>query len=245
MIFSVNRIVTGPPLVCRSSELWFRSNSKPWLRVMRRPLMCTSRDEKECQQQGVVDVINVEDWGPENMGDLKTKGRVRRVLDNSGELSFMERISNFLADAEQMGKMESLDSVSNRRIPPFERWSFKENHYEQYLVDLVCVNQSMSRAVKQALDAAKKYRIDIEIIDPTHLGLYRGEWIAKDIDQLRRTRMEGYNPSLYISEPSKYARQYARILDDISESLLNSSDIAQIQILVLRYVLMMVHAVLE
>ena len=163
-------------------------------------------------------------------------------MDTSKNLEFVQRIANFLADAEQMGRIDSFNTMPGRDIPPFERWSFKESHYEQYLVDLLCVNQGMAQAVKRALDAMEKNDLGIEIFDPVGLGLYRGEWIEKDINQLRETRAEGYDPSLAVTEPSQFARQYASLLDDVSKTILNSSDANSIETLISRYVSMIVHA---
>jgi len=180
--------------------------------------------------------VNVEDWGPENVGDLKTRGGVRRVMDSTKNLEFVQRIANFLADAEQMGRIDSFNTMPDREIPPFERWSFQESHYEQYLVDLLCVNRSMAKAVKRALDAMQKHDLNMEIFDPVGLGLYRGEWIEKDINQLRKTRAEGYDPSLAVTEPSQFARKYASLLDDLSLCIWNSSDTNRIETLISRYV---------
>ncbi len=233
MIPTVCKTLNESRLLCRSNEL-IRSTVKPcWHHVTRGSIFSTPREDLD-YQQGIVDVVNVEDWGPENVGDLKTSGRVRRVLDNSRELPFMQRIANFLADAERMGNIGSLNSTPIRDIPPFERWAFKESHYEQYLVDLLCVNKSLSEAIKRALDALREYDTNMEIFDPISLGLYRGEWIEKDINQLKETRAEGYDPRLCITSPSEFAWQYSTLLDDLSESL--SSDPDSIEILISRYV---------
>lgn len=185
-------------------------------------------------QQGFVDVVNVEDWSKKDIGDLKPKGRVRRVLDNSRELQLMQTISNFLAEAEQTGKLCSLSSIPDRKIPPFERWAFKENHYEQYLLDLLCVNESMARGIQCATKTMQTANRNKIFIDPVELGLYRGEHIAHDIEQLRGTRAKGCDPDLYPDRPSSFARQYASILDAITEQISHSSDPHETEMLIIR-----------
>ena len=176
-------------------------------------------------QDGVVDYINVEDWGNRDNGDfdvgeLKTKGRVRRVLDNAQELPFMQVISNVLADAEHSKQITPPIAV-DRDIPPFEKWAFKEDHYEQYLVDLLLVNQRMAEAVAAARDAIARMEghgglhLNSFLLDPIKMGIYRGDCIAKDIQQLRATKAEGSPEDIFM--PTRFATYYANILGELCD----------------------------
>ena len=171
-------------------------------------------------QDGVVDYINVEDWGNRDNGDfdvgeLKTKGRVRRVLDNAQELPFMQVIANVLANAERSKQITPPIAI-DRDVPPFEKWAFREDHYEQYLVDLLCVNQSMGEAVKAArreiarVQGNNNLYLDSILLDPIKMGIYRGDCIAKDIQQLRATKTEGSPEDILM--PTRFASYYADIL---------------------------------
>lgn len=239
---SVRRSLYKPVGLCRWNNVK-RWRTKPRCRRTSWSVLVGPQDETDKTQQGVVDIVHVEDWRTEDVGELKTRGRVRRILDNSRELPFMQKVSNFLADAEQTGSINSINSMPERDIPSFERWAFKENHYEQYLVDLLCVNKSMARAIQHALSVMEMNDIDIMLLDPVGLGLYRGEWIAKDIQQLRETRAEGYDPDTCVSEPSQFAMQYARVLDEISNVILQSSDIGKIETLISRFVHVTLHVI--
>lgn len=137
------------------------------------------------KQDGVVDVVNVRDWGEIaepgfDVGNLRAASPIRRVLDNSKELPFMSVVANFLSDAEGSGSIQPPEDVEQREIPPFERWAWREAHYEQYLVDVELVNTAMKRAVERCVSEA--------LLDPVALGIYRGDAVARDIAQLRATR---------------------------------------------------------
>jgi hypothetical protein len=89
---------------------------------------------------GVVDVVSIRDWGQDDgscfdVGELKTQGPIRRILDGSNSVSFMRVVSNFLADAENSGTIQArVASDIEIEVPPFDRWAFREEHYEQYLM---------------------------------------------------------------------------------------------------------------
>lgn len=175
--------------------------------------------------KGIVDHVYVQDWGREDdkpdfdAGDLKAKGPVRRVLDYSTKngISFPETVSNFLAESGQMNRFER-SSTARPNIPPFERWAFEEEHYEQYLVDLEHVHTSMAEAVERARHEihtviAENYNTEEWFIDPMGLGIYRGDCIRKDIQQLRATRPSGiHDPEL---QPSSCATEYAHVIRSI------------------------------
>ncbi len=165
------------------------------------------------KQEGVVDIVNVRDWGDIaepgfDVGDLKPQGPIRRVLDNSKELPFTSVVSNFLADAEGSGSIRPPEDSQEREIPPFERWAFREEHYEQYLVDIGLVNGAMKRAVERcaALDGPGT------VLNPVDLGIYRGDAIANDLCRLQMTR-RGERDDIVAG--SGYAQAYASLLDAI------------------------------
>lgn len=165
------------------------------------------------KQEGVVDVVNVRDWGRIDepgfdVGDLKAQGPIRRVLDNSKELPFMSVVSNFLADAEGSGAIKPPEDSREREIPPFEKWAFREEHYEQYLVDIGLVNGAMKRAIERAtaLDGPGT------VLDPMKLGIYRGDAVANDLCRLQTTRRDERDD---IAAGSRYAQAYASLLDAI------------------------------
>lgn len=184
---------------------------------------------------GIVDHVYVQDWGQEgdmiDAGDLKAKGPVRRVLDYSAKngLSFAETVSNFLAEAEQMNRF-GRSGKSRSNIPPFERWAFEEEHYEQYLVDVEHVHTSMAQAVEQArhgilhsgMGDDDENNVQKEwIIDPVRLGIYRGDCIRKDIQQLWETRpLSALEPKL---QPSPCAVEYAGILRSLGMECITCS----------------------
>lgn len=174
------------------------------------------------KQEGVVDVVNVRDWGDISepgfdVGNLKARGPIRRVLDNSEELPFMRVVSNFLADAEGSGAIKPPEDSQEREIPPFERWAFREEHYEQYLVDMGLVNGAMRRAVERvaALGDADA------VLDPIKLGIYRGDAVANDLRRLQSTRKDQRGEKDQkdqrddITMGSRYAQAYVSLLDAV------------------------------
>jgi len=182
------------------------------------------------KQDGVVDVVNVRDWGEIaepgfDVGNLRAASPIRRVLDNSNELPFMSVVANFLSDAEGSGSIQPPEDVEQREIPPFELWAWREAHYEQYLVDVELVNTAMKRAVERCVSEA--------LLGPVALGIYRGDAVARDIAQLRATRAAavaaaeheagaGEAAAAAAAEhvrgrvvASRYAQAYAAILDAV------------------------------
>lgn len=175
--------------------------------------------KKDRKREGVVDVVNVRDWGEIaepgfDVGNLQAASPIRRVLDNSKELPFMTVVSNFLADAEASGSITPPDDVKQREIPPFERWTWRESQYEQYLVDIELVNSAMKRAVERIRGSEAT-----GLMDPVALGIYRGDAVTDDIAQLRATRARGDTQDTIEEEvpasPSRYAQSYATILDTL------------------------------
>ena len=176
--------------------------------------------KSKTKQEGVVDVVNVRDWGDISepgfdVGNLTAQGPIRRVLDNSKELPFMSVVSNFLADAEGSGAIRPPeDSEERREVPPFEKWAFREEHYEQYLVDIESVNVAMKHAVERVTARGGPD----SVLNPLTLGIYRGDAVANDLDRLRATRADAQQGAVVVSG---YAQAYASLLDtiDVAETV--------------------------
>eukprot|EP00850_Spirogloea_muscicola_P003212 SM000013S26381 [mRNA] locus=s13:163462:166864:+ [translate_table: standard] len=110
---------------------------------------------------GKVDFARVSAWGPGTGGDAELESlRVRSFSESYSAKDEAASGSGKFYDA-LVGRIQLLDSkgdlavASAKPLPPFERWSFKEEHYLQFLADQAAVHAGLEDAVAAIVEGDK------------------------------------------------------------------------------------------
>eukprot|EP00271_Cylindrocystis_brebissonii_P007924 TRINITY_DN21848_c0_g1_i1.p1 TRINITY_DN21848_c0_g1~~TRINITY_DN21848_c0_g1_i1.p1 ORF type:complete len:476 (-),score=86.96 TRINITY_DN21848_c0_g1_i1:67-1494(-) len=163
-------------------------------------------------KQGKVDFVRVDAWGPgegtqqelENL-KLKSFSPAFSSSDQGGSGPFYEQLVRRLQLLESQGQMAVAQA---QPLPEFERWSFGENRYRQYLVNQHAVHSALETALRlaggeagPAEGPAAERRSETEEAKQSderkvlglfgaRLGLFRSEAIEADMRALERLENE-------------------------------------------------------
>mmetsp|Transcript_4578 Transcript_4578/g.9869 ORF Transcript_4578/g.9869 Transcript_4578/m.9869 type:complete len:543 (-) Transcript_4578:476-2104(-) len=114
--------------------------------------------------RGKLDIVTVKNWGSgdvNRLGDLQVSdlqeglyqegsGEGTRAPDGRGPTSFFAKLAKELQLAEARGSA----ALSGPPPPPFQRWSFSQARYMQYMSDCLAVHQALEQALQAAAGAA-------------------------------------------------------------------------------------------
>lgn len=103
---------------------------------------------------GRVDFVQVEDWGrkkswksEEELGSLRVVRHEASLTDDVDQ-DLHVRLASHLQALERGGWLST--AGMDRKLPPFEAWSFQPNRYITYLERCRCVYESIEKAMKRS-----------------------------------------------------------------------------------------------
>jgi hypothetical protein len=96
--------------------------------------------------------MQVKDWGsgePADLGQLELASGTASDVLSTEESPFHQQLARRLEAIEAGGGVGGVASPGPAAapLPPFERWALREEHYRQYLADLLCVHVALEQAV--------------------------------------------------------------------------------------------------
>lgn len=182
--------------------------------------------------KGKVDFVRVETWGAEGteaeLENLKLKSFSPAFSSEEDTVPFYEQLVRRLQLLESKGE---LAVAQGKPLPPFERWSFGEDRYMQFLQDQLAVYRTLAdvvAAVKMsriqddavvsdnAEDIENRASLAVAAFDSS-LGLDRHEELAADIQGLSEATTR-IGMSLEIRAPTTQTTAYIKLLEQVGRS---------------------------
>jgi len=194
---------------------------------------------------------DLEDISPEDLGDLPVrsfsegaslapregKASAQEGVSESGgpseapkqPLPLYEDLVRYLQLLDSKGEISVARPKGAAPLPPFEKWSFGDERFLQYLVDLQCVHVALETAVSQAgalLDAASS---DSREVPPLAgfgpaLGLQRSGALGADVAAIKAALVgasagEGQSPPQLADVATAQAQAHASYISSIAKGL--------------------------
>ncbi|KAG0595308.1 hypothetical protein M758_UG157700 [Ceratodon purpureus] len=179
--------------------------------------------------KGKVDFVRVEAWGGEGteaeLENLKLKSFSPAFSSEEDNVPFYEQLVRRLQLLESKGE---LAVAQGKLLPPFERWSFGEERYMQFLQEQLAVYRTLKdvvAAVKSSRDTMASDNVDdienraslaVAAFDSS-LGLDRHEELAADIQALSEATTR-IGMSLEIRAPTTQTTAYVKLLEQVGRS---------------------------
>ncbi|KAK9826825.1 hypothetical protein WJX81_004535 [Elliptochloris bilobata] len=123
--------------------------------------------------QGRIDYVKVRNWGSGQSADLgslevesftpgekggpgATGGAAPRASEAkpAREPLFHEQLARRLAQLQEAGELQVAGRAGAARLPPFQRWSFREERYIQWLADMQAAHLTLEAAIADATTVA-------------------------------------------------------------------------------------------
>ncbi|KAK9817905.1 hypothetical protein WJX72_004033 [[Myrmecia] bisecta] len=140
--------------------------------------------------KGKLQFVTVKNWGSgeqADLGDLQVDS-VSPALSSDAQRPFAEQLARHLELLEAQGSLKVAQADNARPLPPFDRWSFNERCYVQYLADQQSVHCILEAAIADATTVA-----NTEHYGDQESG--KGVWAALD----RFTESRGLDRSLEVA----------------------------------------------
>lgn len=138
-----------------------------------------------------MDYIKVQDWGtgePDDLGNLKLASAPKKLTFTA---PFYEQLARHLESLQSDGSLAIAQPASSKPIPPFHKWAFAEQHYIQYLTDMLKVHMALEKACKSSIHSVsnseyldedtRQHALQILETIGIHDALARSPYIAIDI----------------------------------------------------------------
>eukprot|EP00898_Chlorokybus_atmophyticus_P004900 jgi/Chlat1/5410/Chrsp35S05228 len=165
--------------------------------------------------RGRLDVVQVDNWGsgdPDDIGNL----RVRRFTEGEADVSpeaehasFYQSLVRHLQRLETQGELQ----IANQRpLPPFEKWSFRQQNYLQYLVNQYEVHSALEHAVDALASQGAS-----SAVRPLHAflehaaSLSRSQALSRDIKAVKVMPGSGQLP-----EPTLETNAFAKYVSNLA-----------------------------